>query len=285
MDDHSFTCLPPPPLLYPIQPQSASGPQRATNPAGEAPPPPPPASYPRRQPASQPAPAAVPTIMAEGSETPTAPGAESAASINGLPPAVKVDVTEIAKPFREEVRRAIQERYGGVGPKLVAFLANTVRGWDGCACLSTASSRYAHIEWASTNHQSNPPNTIPHRTRTRSSTRSGRARRARRTGSGTSCASSRRTSWRRSSTRPTPTPTCTASSSTTPSLVRDVCVVVHACLSRVPAGYSPISFSCAYYNRSIALVGTIPGFFPSFYGGSMDDYLRDTVSYTKDVGA
>ncbi len=27
------------------------------------------------------------------------------------------------------------------------------------------------------------------------------------------------------------------------------------------------------------------GFFPSFYGGSMDDYLRDTVSYTKDVGA
>lgn len=26
-----------------------------------------------------------------------------------------------------------------------------------------------------------------------------------------------------------------------------------------------------------------PGFFPSFFGGSMDDYLRDSVSYKKDV--
>lgn len=80
--------------------------------------------------------------MAEGTETPTAAGATSAAA-NGssstttadggaapLPPAVKIDVTEIATPFREEVRRAIRERYGGVGPKLVAFLANTVR-WRG----------------------------------------------------------------------------------------------------------------------------------------------------------
>lgn len=68
--------------------------------------------------------------MAEGTETPTAAGAASSSS-NGsgadLPPAMKIDVTEIATPFREEVRRAIQERYGGVGPKLVAFLANTVR--------------------------------------------------------------------------------------------------------------------------------------------------------------
>lgn len=72
--------------------------------------------------------------MAEGSETPTVAGTESVASTSvtaaGLPPAVRVDVTEIATPFREEVRRAIQERYGGVGPKLVAFLANTVR-FDG----------------------------------------------------------------------------------------------------------------------------------------------------------
>lgn len=73
--------------------------------------------------------------MAEGTETPTAAGATStSSSSNGggssraeLPPATKIDVTEIATPFREEVRRAIQERYGGVGPKLVAFLANTVR--------------------------------------------------------------------------------------------------------------------------------------------------------------
>lgn len=82
--------------------------------------------------------------MGEGTETPTAAGATSAAA-NGssssstadggggaapLPPAVKIDVTDIATPFREEVRRAIRERYGGVGPKLVAFLANTVR-WRG----------------------------------------------------------------------------------------------------------------------------------------------------------
>lgn len=68
--------------------------------------------------------------MAEGTETPTAAGATSAANGSSgapLPPAVKIDVTEIATPFRAEVRRAIQERYGGVGPKLVAFLANTVR--------------------------------------------------------------------------------------------------------------------------------------------------------------
>lgn len=50
--------------------------------------------------------------------------AEAAAE---LPPAVKIDVTEIASPYREEVRNAIQTKYGGVGPKLVAFLANTVR--------------------------------------------------------------------------------------------------------------------------------------------------------------
>ena len=70
--------------------------------------------------------------MAEGNETPTAAGdASGSTSGNGgaLPPAVKIDVTEIATPFRAEVRRAIQERYGGVGPKLVAFLANTVRAF------------------------------------------------------------------------------------------------------------------------------------------------------------
>jgi hypothetical protein len=76
--------------------------------------------------------------MAESNETPTAAGNASAASSSGgsaLPPAVKIDVTEIATPFREEVRRAIRERYGGVGPKLVAFLANTVRGlWSSCGC-------------------------------------------------------------------------------------------------------------------------------------------------------
>lgn len=43
-----------------------------------------------------------------------------------LGPAVKIDVTEIAKPYREEVRVAIRDKCGGVGPKLVAFLANTV---------------------------------------------------------------------------------------------------------------------------------------------------------------
>lgn len=85
--------------------------------------------------------------MAEGTDTPTAAGSTSLAANGGsssssadggggaapLPPAVKIDVTEIATPFREEVRRAIRERYGGVGPKLVAFLANTVR-WVGVGC-------------------------------------------------------------------------------------------------------------------------------------------------------
>lgn len=66
--------------------------------------------------------------MAEGTETPTAAGAASPGPASSdLPPAVKIDVTGIATPFREEVRRAIKERFGGVGPKLVAFLANMVR--------------------------------------------------------------------------------------------------------------------------------------------------------------
>lgn len=64
------------------------------------------------------------------------------ATTNGtteLGPAVKIDVTEIAKPYREEVRAAIRDKCGGVGPKLVAFLANTVRrsvyACGGCMCV------------------------------------------------------------------------------------------------------------------------------------------------------
>lgn len=45
---------------------------------------------------------------------------------SGLPPAVKIDVTDVAKPYREDVRNAIANKYAGVGPKLVAFLANAV---------------------------------------------------------------------------------------------------------------------------------------------------------------
>ncbi len=80
-------------------------------------------------------------MSSEGTETPTTAGAASvSAAASSLPPAVKIDVTEIATPYREDVRRAIRERYGGVGPKLVAFLANTVRPslhegcWWGCCC-------------------------------------------------------------------------------------------------------------------------------------------------------
>jgi hypothetical protein len=76
------------------------------------------------------------------------------ATTNGtteLGPAVKIDVTEIAKPYREEVRAAIRDKCGGVGPKLVAFLANTVRRsvyvCGGCMCVGGcvrvgASGRY-----------------------------------------------------------------------------------------------------------------------------------------------
>ena len=60
------------------------------------------------------------TKMSEPSDLPPPPPPES------LPPARKVDVTDIAFPFREEVRSAIRDRYGGVGPRLVAFLANAV---------------------------------------------------------------------------------------------------------------------------------------------------------------
>jgi hypothetical protein len=63
-----------------------------------------------------------------GSTEPIANGNGAAAPLG---PAVKVDVTEIAKPYREEVRAIIHDRYGGVGPKLVAFLANTVRSIGG----------------------------------------------------------------------------------------------------------------------------------------------------------
>jgi hypothetical protein len=47
--------------------------------------------------------------------------------VSSMPPARKVDVTSVAEPYREEVRDAIKNRYGGIGPKLVAFLANKVR--------------------------------------------------------------------------------------------------------------------------------------------------------------
>jgi methylenetetrahydrofolate dehydrogenase (NAD+) len=62
-----------------------------------------------------------------------------------LPPAVKIDVTAIAQPFRDEVRTAISEKYGGVGPRLVGFLANKVGGYYdpplGCHRASGCASR------------------------------------------------------------------------------------------------------------------------------------------------
>ena len=36
----------------------------------------------------------------------------------------KISSVSIAKPFRDAIKRAISEKYGGVGPKLVGFLAN-----------------------------------------------------------------------------------------------------------------------------------------------------------------
>lgn len=47
-----------------------------------------------------------------------------------LPPAIKIDVTDVAQPYRDEVKKTIQTVYGGVGPKLVAFLANSVSPSD-----------------------------------------------------------------------------------------------------------------------------------------------------------
>lgn len=47
-----------------------------------------------------------------------------------LPPAIKIDVTDVAQPYRDEVKKTIQTVYGGVGPKLVAFLANSVSPYD-----------------------------------------------------------------------------------------------------------------------------------------------------------
>lgn len=40
------------------------------------------------------------------------------------PGAAKISSVRIAKPFRAAIRAAIDEKYGGVGPKLVGFLAN-----------------------------------------------------------------------------------------------------------------------------------------------------------------
>lgn len=47
-----------------------------------------------------------------------------------LPPAIKIDVTDVAQPYRDEVKKTIQTVYGGIGPKLVAFLANSVSPYD-----------------------------------------------------------------------------------------------------------------------------------------------------------
>ncbi|GAB5035683.1 methylenetetrahydrofolate dehydrogenase [Nannochloropsis oceanica] len=120
-------------------------------------------------------------------------------------PAVKIDVTEIAKPYREEVRTAIRDKCGGVGPKLVAFLANTdpyarqYAEWTGRACEADGIRYELRIitenELEEKLYRANED----------------------------------------------------------PS--------VHGILIYYP----------------------VFGFFPSFYGGSMDDYLRDSVSFKKDV--
>lgn len=41
--------------------------------------------------------------------------------------ALRFDVSDIAAPFRNEVRQKIKDKYNGAGPKLVGFLANQVK--------------------------------------------------------------------------------------------------------------------------------------------------------------
>lgn len=87
--------------------------------------------------------------MAEATTTTTTTVETTANGTVKLGPAVKIDVTEIAKPYRDEVRAAIRDKCGGVGPKLVAFLANTVRKWlslsmsmTSCVCARVCVSVY-----------------------------------------------------------------------------------------------------------------------------------------------
>jgi len=78
--------------------------------------------------------------MAEATTTTTTTETATTNGTADLGPAVKIDVTEIAKPYREEVRAAIRDKCGGVGPKLVAFLANTVCT-EVCMCVVVACVR------------------------------------------------------------------------------------------------------------------------------------------------
>lgn len=230
--------------------------------------------------------------MAEGTETPTAAGATSAANGSSggpLPPAVKIDVTEIATPFRAEVRRAIQERYGGVGPKLVAFLANTVRTVLGCragvgwADLEVHDGTYAYAY---------TPATVGRRAdqSTRMPFHSEQDPYAKQYAewTGKACeADGIRYELRIISENELEEQLYEANADPG---VHGILIYYPVFGTRVIVNLAVVGWSggaaeLTHWWYVHIYCTQQPGFFPSFYGGSMDDYLRDTVSYTKDVGA
>eukprot|EP00611_Tribonema_gayanum_P016613 TRINITY_DN29009_c0_g1_i1.p2 TRINITY_DN29009_c0_g1~~TRINITY_DN29009_c0_g1_i1.p2 ORF type:complete len:337 (-),score=118.05 TRINITY_DN29009_c0_g1_i1:308-1318(-) len=131
--------------------------------------------------------------------------ATAAVVTEDLPPGEKIDAALIAEPFREEVKTYIQEKLGGVGPKMVGLLANN----------DPAAKKYA--DWTG-----------------RACARDGIRYEVRE---------------------------CTKEDLETKLEEANADPDVHGIMVYYP----------------------VFGAFPSFYGGTMDDYLRDSISHEKDV--
>lgn len=132
--------------------------------------------------------------------------------------AVKIDVSDIAKPYRDDVRDAIQNRYGGVGPKLVAFLANTV------SLISTQSTAFlgtAHLQVPplSFSRDSSLTPSLPNRIHMLRNMQNGQAKHVKLMGFVTSFVRSMRMNWNRSFMKQMKIQMFMVSSFITPSLV------------------------------------------------------------------
>ena len=80
----------------------------------------------------------------------------------------KISSVSIAKPFREGIRQTIIEKYGGVGPKLVGFLANddpaarSYAQWTKTACRPTDPLEIRTVEKTASRMRCTQPTTSEH---------------------------------------------------------------------------------------------------------------------------